>query len=193
MITIVANSAGSILCLQSENEALQKGDLIKKIDDYDARDVRHVDAQNLLQNSETIKLVVERSEPSSVARTSSRTTTDTIITASPSPPTIFRPIASNGAAATSLSEWYYLYYYYAFFLCHHNNDTTLPPQNRSTPLINSPPRLISFSFRTKHDWHFRPLHWNLYQLTFAPRRSSLTDNRLFSDVRIGIWNTDCSR
>lgn len=103
-ITIIANNAGSILCLQSENEALQRGDMIKKIDDYDARDVRHVDAQNLLQNSETIKLVVERSEPSSAARTSSRTTTDTIITASPSPPTIFRPIIGNGAAATSLSE-----------------------------------------------------------------------------------------
>ncbi|XP_029663309.1 PDZ and LIM domain protein 3-like isoform X5 [Formica exsecta] len=44
----------------SENEALQRGDVIKKIDDYDTRDMRHVDAQNLLQNSETIKLVVER-------------------------------------------------------------------------------------------------------------------------------------
>lgn len=38
--------------------------MIKKIDDYDSRDVRHVDAQNLLQNSESVKLVVERSEPS---------------------------------------------------------------------------------------------------------------------------------
>ncbi|XP_077264078.1 PDZ_signaling and DUF4749 domain-containing protein Zasp66 isoform X3 [Temnothorax americanus] len=92
-----------IVVTRSENEALQRGDMIKKIDDYDARDVRHVDAQNLLQNSETIKLVVERSEPSSAARTSSRTsTTDTTITASPSPPMIFRPIVRNGAAATSL-------------------------------------------------------------------------------------------
>ncbi|XP_024880313.1 PDZ and LIM domain protein 3 isoform X4 [Temnothorax curvispinosus] len=49
-----------IVVTRSENEALQRGDMIKKIDDYDARDVRHVDAQNLLQNSETIKLVVER-------------------------------------------------------------------------------------------------------------------------------------
>ncbi|KAG5333882.1 PDLI3 protein, partial [Acromyrmex heyeri] len=88
-----------IVVTRSENEALQKGDMIKKIDDYDARDVRHVDAQNLLQNSETIKLVIERSEPS---RVSSRTTTDTTITTSPSPPTIFRPIVGNGAAATSL-------------------------------------------------------------------------------------------
>ncbi|XP_071653418.1 uncharacterized protein Zasp66 isoform X8 [Temnothorax longispinosus] len=92
-----------IVVTRSENEALQRGDMIKKIDDYDARDVRHVDAQNLLQNSETIKLVVERSEPSSAARISSRTsTTDTTITASPSPPMIFRPIVRNGAAATSL-------------------------------------------------------------------------------------------
>nr|XP_012149408.1 PREDICTED: PDZ and LIM domain protein 3 isoform X6 [Megachile rotundata] len=50
----------------SENEALQRGDVIKKIDDYDARDVRHVDAQNLLQNSESIKLVVERAKPTKV-------------------------------------------------------------------------------------------------------------------------------
>jgi len=98
---IIANNVRAMICLQSENEALQKGDMIKKIDDYDARDVRHVDAQNLLQNSETIKLVIERSEPS---RVSSRTTTDTTITTSPSPPTIFRPIVGNGAAATSLSE-----------------------------------------------------------------------------------------
>ncbi|XP_011169554.2 PDZ and LIM domain protein 3 isoform X5 [Solenopsis invicta] len=49
-----------IVVTRSENEALQRGDMIKKIDDYDARDVRHVDAQNLLQNSETIKLVIER-------------------------------------------------------------------------------------------------------------------------------------
>ncbi|XP_029663310.1 PDZ and LIM domain protein 3-like isoform X6 [Formica exsecta] len=49
-----------IVVTRSENEALQRGDVIKKIDDYDTRDMRHVDAQNLLQNSETIKLVVER-------------------------------------------------------------------------------------------------------------------------------------
>ncbi|KAK0160583.1 hypothetical protein PV328_007979 [Microctonus aethiopoides] len=49
-----------IIVTRSENEELQKGDVIKKIDDYDGRDVRHVDAQNLLQNSESVKLVVER-------------------------------------------------------------------------------------------------------------------------------------
>ncbi|XP_015603934.1 PDZ and LIM domain protein 3 isoform X7 [Cephus cinctus] len=49
-----------IIVTRSENEELQKGDVIKKIDDYDARDVRHVDAQNLLQKSESVKLVVER-------------------------------------------------------------------------------------------------------------------------------------
>ncbi|XP_012149401.1 PDZ_signaling and DUF4749 domain-containing protein Zasp66 isoform X5 [Megachile rotundata] len=55
-----------IVVTRSENEALQRGDVIKKIDDYDARDVRHVDAQNLLQNSESIKLVVERAKPTKV-------------------------------------------------------------------------------------------------------------------------------
>ncbi|XP_076639334.1 PDZ_signaling and DUF4749 domain-containing protein Zasp66 isoform X5 [Colletes latitarsis] len=49
-----------IVVTRSENEALQRGDVIKKIDDYDARDVRHVDAQNLLQTSESIRLVIER-------------------------------------------------------------------------------------------------------------------------------------
>ncbi|XP_014479953.1 PREDICTED: PDZ and LIM domain protein 3 isoform X4 [Dinoponera quadriceps] len=55
-----ADLGAPIVVTRSENEALQRGDVIKKIDEYDARDVRHVDAQNLLQNSETIKLVVER-------------------------------------------------------------------------------------------------------------------------------------
>ncbi|XP_029663305.1 uncharacterized protein LOC115235565 isoform X2 [Formica exsecta] len=88
-----------IVVTRSENEALQRGDVIKKIDDYDTRDMRHVDAQNLLQNSETIKLVVERSE-SSRATTSSRITTDTTITMSPS--TVFKSIFGDGAAVTSL-------------------------------------------------------------------------------------------
>ncbi|XP_078040428.1 PDZ_signaling and DUF4749 domain-containing protein Zasp66 isoform X2 [Augochlora pura] len=52
-----------IVVTRSENEALQRGDVIRKIDDYDVRDVRHVDAQKLLQTSESIKLVVERSRP----------------------------------------------------------------------------------------------------------------------------------
>lgn len=107
--------------------------MIKKIDDYDARDVRHVDAQNLLQNSETIKLVIERSEPSRAA--SSRTTTDTTITASP--PTIFRPIVGTGAAATSLSECNTIFTIRVFYTqCRYSNYTALPPQYRSTPLIN---------------------------------------------------------
>ncbi|XP_033325742.2 PDZ_signaling and DUF4749 domain-containing protein Zasp66 isoform X6 [Megalopta genalis] len=52
-----------IVVTRSENEALQRGDVIKKIDEYDVRDVRHVDAQKLLQTSESIKLVVERPRP----------------------------------------------------------------------------------------------------------------------------------
>ncbi|XP_031841251.1 PDZ_signaling and DUF4749 domain-containing protein Zasp66 isoform X4 [Nomia melanderi] len=52
-----------IVVTRSENEALQRGDVIKKIDDYDVRDVRHVDAQKLLQTSDSIKLVIERAKP----------------------------------------------------------------------------------------------------------------------------------
>lgn len=82
------------LYLQSENETLKRGDVIKKIDDYDARDVRHVDAQNLLQNSESIRLVVERSEPSNAPRID--------ITTSSSP--IIESNTGDRAAVTSLSE-----------------------------------------------------------------------------------------
>nr|XP_050850326.1 PDZ and LIM domain protein 3 isoform X9 [Vespula vulgaris] len=58
-----ADLGSPIVVTRSENEELQRGDVIKKIDDYDTRDVRHVDAQYLLQNSERIKLVVERAKP----------------------------------------------------------------------------------------------------------------------------------
>ncbi|XP_017765402.1 PREDICTED: PDZ and LIM domain protein 3 isoform X3 [Eufriesea mexicana] len=77
----------------SENETLQRGDVIKKIDDYDARDVRHVDAQNLLQNSESIRLVVERSEPSNAPRID-------ITTSSP----IIESNTGDRAAVTSLAK-----------------------------------------------------------------------------------------
>ncbi|XP_076685008.1 PDZ_signaling and DUF4749 domain-containing protein Zasp66 isoform X3 [Andrena cerasifolii] len=83
-----------IVVTRSENEALQRGDVIRKIDDYDARDVRHVDAQNLLQTSESIKLVVERSEPSSASRINITTK---------SPPIIESHIG-NRAAVTSLTR-----------------------------------------------------------------------------------------
>ncbi|XP_051174331.1 PDZ and LIM domain protein 3 isoform X4 [Leptopilina boulardi] len=49
-----------IIVTRSENEDLQKGDVIKKIDEYDVRDLRHIDAQNLLKNSESVRLVIER-------------------------------------------------------------------------------------------------------------------------------------
>ncbi|KAI4480323.1 hypothetical protein M0804_010321 [Polistes exclamans] len=58
-----ADLGSPIVVTRSENEELQRGDVIRKIDDYDGRDVRHVDAQYLLQNSERIKLVVERTKP----------------------------------------------------------------------------------------------------------------------------------
>lgn len=42
---------------------LQRGDIITKIGNYDARDVRHQDAQTLFKNSGTgIKVVVQRYE-----------------------------------------------------------------------------------------------------------------------------------
>ncbi|KZC05089.1 PDZ and LIM domain protein Zasp [Dufourea novaeangliae] len=68
-----------IVVTRSENEALRRGDVIKKIDEYDVRDVRHVDAQRLLQTSESIKLVVERSEPSCASRINITTTSPPII------------------------------------------------------------------------------------------------------------------
>ncbi|XP_023245282.1 PDZ and LIM domain protein 2 [Copidosoma floridanum] len=51
-----------LVVTRSENEDLHKGDVIKKIDEYDVRDLRHVDAQTLLQNSESVVLAVERSD-----------------------------------------------------------------------------------------------------------------------------------
>ncbi|XP_071857939.1 PDZ_signaling and DUF4749 domain-containing protein Zasp66 isoform X1 [Bombus fervidus] len=82
-----------IVVTRSENETLQRGDVIKKIDDYDTRDVRHVDAQNLLQNSESIRLVVERSEPSNASRIN-------ITTSSP----IIQLNTGDRAAVTSLAK-----------------------------------------------------------------------------------------
>ncbi|XP_032454710.1 Z band alternatively spliced PDZ-motif protein 66 isoform X2 [Nasonia vitripennis] len=58
-----------LVVTRSENEELQKGDVIKKIDEYDVRDLRHVDAQTLLSNSESVKLAIERSESYIPSRT----------------------------------------------------------------------------------------------------------------------------
>lgn len=121
-------------CLQSENDALQRGDVIKKIDDYDTRDMRHVDAQNLLQNSETIKLVVERSE-SSRATTSSRIITDTTITVSPS--TVFKSNFGDGAAVTSLSECNTISIITRFFFYCYHNDIRCCYRAISSPLRNA--------------------------------------------------------
>uniref|UniRef100_A0A1B6C567 PDZ domain-containing protein n=1 Tax=Clastoptera arizonana TaxID=38151 RepID=A0A1B6C567_9HEMI len=53
---------------------VQRGDIIRKIGDYDSRDIRHQDAQNLFRNSgNTIQLVIQREKPSlSVSASSSR-------------------------------------------------------------------------------------------------------------------------
>lgn len=129
--------------------------MIKKIDDYDTRDMRHVDAQNLLQNSETIKLVVERSE-SPRATTSSRITTDTTITALPSPSTVFKSNFGDRAAVTSLSECNTISIITRFFDCHHNDircccRVISPRRYVTPPLINSLPQLISFFLLAKHN------------------------------------------
>lgn len=129
--------------------------MIKKIDDYDTRDMRHVDAQNLLQNSETIKLVVERSE-SPRATTSSRITTDTTITALSSPSTVFKSNFGDRAAVTSLSECNTISIITRFFDCHHNDirccyRVISPRRYVTPPLINSLPQLISFFLLAKHN------------------------------------------
>ncbi|XP_043592466.1 uncharacterized protein LOC122572021 isoform X10 [Bombus pyrosoma] len=93
LFQLLKNDASSVEFSYSENETLQRGDVIKKIDDYDTRDVRHVDAQNLLQNSESIRLVVERSEPSNASRIN-------ITTSSP----IIQLNTGDRAAVTSLAK-----------------------------------------------------------------------------------------
>lgn len=48
---------------------LQRGDIITKIHDYDARDIRHVDAQSLFRSSgNEIKLVVHRENKLAVTK-----------------------------------------------------------------------------------------------------------------------------
>ncbi|KAI4502664.1 hypothetical protein M0802_002576 [Mischocyttarus mexicanus] len=89
-----ADLGSPIVVTRSENEELQRGDVIRKIDDYDGRDVRHVDAQYLLQNSERIKLVVERSENSKSSRIDTPTTS----------PMISGSIIGERAAVTSLAK-----------------------------------------------------------------------------------------
>ena len=44
-----------------EGGEVRRGDIIKKIAEYDARDLRHEDAQTLFKNAgNTISLVIER-------------------------------------------------------------------------------------------------------------------------------------
>ncbi|OXU26006.1 hypothetical protein TSAR_009310 [Trichomalopsis sarcophagae] len=68
-----------LVVTRSENEELQKGDVIKKIDEYDVRDLRHVDAQTLLSNSESVKLAIERPKSTQVPA---------VLPKSPVPPTV---------------------------------------------------------------------------------------------------------
>ncbi|XP_050538006.1 PDZ and LIM domain protein 3 isoform X2 [Daktulosphaira vitifoliae] len=48
------------------DQKLRVGDIIKKVEDYDARDLRHIDAQNLFGNAEKITLVIQREAPNFV-------------------------------------------------------------------------------------------------------------------------------
>ncbi|PNF41007.1 hypothetical protein B7P43_G08845 [Cryptotermes secundus] len=63
-IRIVGGSdTGSCLIITRAQEGgeVRRGDIIKKIADYDARDLRHEDAQNLFRNAgNTVSLVVQR-------------------------------------------------------------------------------------------------------------------------------------
>ncbi|XP_063532210.1 uncharacterized protein LOC134742929 isoform X6 [Cydia strobilella] len=79
---------------------LLRGDIIAKVDDYDARDLRHEDAQNLFKNAQNhIKLVVQRDVDRVQPRSSSSLAPRSPIfnanspyrTPSPMPPTAFRP------------------------------------------------------------------------------------------------------
>ncbi|XP_047986642.1 PDZ and LIM domain protein 3 isoform X6 [Leguminivora glycinivorella] len=79
---------------------LLRGDIIAKIDDYDARDLRHEDAQNLFKNAQNhIKLVVQRDvdrdQPRSASSLAPRSpvfnANSPYRTPSPMPPTAFRP------------------------------------------------------------------------------------------------------
>ncbi|XP_039748697.1 PDZ and LIM domain protein 2 isoform X3 [Pararge aegeria] len=65
---------------------LVRGDIIAKIDPYDARDLRHEDAQNLFKNAPNqIKLVVQRARPSSHLYTLPRSTSYSFVGRSPTP------------------------------------------------------------------------------------------------------------
>ncbi|KAG6456449.1 hypothetical protein O3G_MSEX009718 [Manduca sexta] len=66
---------GKVTAGTPAGKELVRGDIIAKIDDYDARDLRHEDAQNLFKNApRQIKLVVQRGGSSPHLYTVPRTT-----------------------------------------------------------------------------------------------------------------------
>ncbi|KAK0075250.1 hypothetical protein PV325_007155 [Microctonus aethiopoides] len=126
-----------IIVTRSENEELQKGDVIKKIDDYDGRDVRHVDAQNLLQNSESVKLVVERSEPINDSTMRNYITNN-------------KTEQSSIVESINASEWTPLKHLTI------KSQPKILPKSPVPPLI-SPPR----EYKTYSPDHFEPAHEHL--------------------------------
>ncbi|XP_063379312.1 uncharacterized protein LOC134666092 isoform X5 [Cydia fagiglandana] len=102
---------------------LLRGDIIAKIDDYDARDLRHEDAQNLFKNAQNhIKLVVQRDVDRDQPRSSSSlaprspvfTANSPYRTPSPMPPTAFRqeslprtPVPQQGYGAQGYGQQTY--------------------------------------------------------------------------------------
>ncbi|XP_038210147.1 PDZ and LIM domain protein 7 isoform X1 [Zerene cesonia] len=78
---------------------LARGDIIAKIDDYDARDLRHEDAQNLFKNAQNqIKLVVQRDADREVPRAAPMASRAPISNAVPPPFRTPSPKAGQGNA-----------------------------------------------------------------------------------------------
>ncbi|XP_037299480.1 ESX-1 secretion-associated protein EspI isoform X2 [Manduca sexta] len=85
---------GKVTAGTPAGKELVRGDIIAKIDDYDARDLRHEDAQNLFKNApRQIKLVVQRGGSSPHLYTVPRTT-GSFVGRVPTP-TFFHEFAEN--------------------------------------------------------------------------------------------------
>lgn len=66
---------------------LQRGDIITKIQDYDARDIRHADAQSLFRSAgNEIKLVVRRDNKLAVTKNITSNGTESLRCSSTVPP-----------------------------------------------------------------------------------------------------------
>ncbi|KAL3282570.1 hypothetical protein HHI36_005748 [Cryptolaemus montrouzieri] len=89
---------------------LQRGDIITKVGNYDARDIRHQDAQNLFKNSgNTVRIVVQRdtSQKHPTSTGSSRTSSHNYSPLSVSPHLSPRGPSSNYSPGASALNPYY--------------------------------------------------------------------------------------